>query len=189
VTVAGSQLGQAFTSGLNRLGIAWLGVSSKRRVYTLTGSKEKQKTKTLLAKSEPRHWVEDPDLGYRFASLGTAVGSEEAVLLLMAEHMADRVRTLYLRAAKQTHRFGQFHSQNMNTNYGKTLLSSVVYLFENLLRFITPTPAQQPPGWIREKYLKVIVTLTGNPENPDYVIEFPGWLLDDYGLPDWDILC
>lgn len=363
VTVAGSQLGQAFTDGLTRLEVAWLGVSNNRRVYALSGSKEKQKTKTLLAKSAPRHWVEDPDLGYRFASLGQAVGREGAVLLLIAEHMADRVRTLYLvpadtseaeaiarinlvlsreqarqetgilkqtltllklgrqagiraenaafdrwffvpwfinevlnlgfkrvvikakanftyirqgtaytlpelwgllgekdfklhqlngqsyrlaslpvelkgvgkvklvfvrqsmrrrkgvleavlmctdtdyppkdvlrvyllrwrievfyRAVKQTHRFGQFHSQNMNTNYGQTLLSSVAYLFENLLRFITPTLAQQPPGWIRDNYLNVIVTLTltGTPEDPDYVVEFPGWLLDDYGLPDWD---
>ncbi len=31
----------------------------------------------------------------------------------------------------------------------------------------------------------VTLVLTGSPENPDYVIEFPDWLLDDYGLPDW----
>ena len=363
VTVAGPQLGQNFIAGLIELGVAWLGVSSNRRVYTLKGSQEKQKAKTLLAKANPRHWIEDPDLGYRFASLGTATGSVGEVLLVVAEHMADRVRTLYLvsadaseaeaiarislvlsreqakqetgiltqtlkllnlgreaniraenatfdrwffvpwfikevlslgfkrvvikakagftytyqdqaydlpelwgllhekdfkvhqrngqvyrlaslrvdlksvgkvklvfvrqemrrrtgtlesvlmctdvdypdkdvlrvyllrwrievfyRAVKQNHRFGQFHAQNMETNYGQTLLSGVAYLFENLLKCITPTLLQQSPGWIRDKYLNVIVALTlaGDPENPDYVIEFPGWLLDDYGLPDWD---
>ncbi len=363
VTVAGPQLGKAFIAGLIKLGVIWLGVSSKQRVYTLKGCQKKQKAKILLAKANPRHWIEDPDLGYRFASLGLAISSIGQVHLLIAEHMADKVRTLYLvsadtdeaeaiarislvlsreqarqetgiltqmlkllklgreaniqaenavfdrwffvpwfikavlnlgfkrvvikakagftytykgqaydlselwnllseqdfkvhkykgqtywlaslivdlkgvgevklvfvrqemrrrkgmlasvlmctdvkypdqkvlrvylwrwrievfyRAVKQNHRFGQFHAQNMETNYGQTLLSSLAYLFENLLRYLTPTLAQQPPGWVREKYLKVIVTLTlvGDPENPDFVIEFPGWLLDDYGLPDWD---
>jgi hypothetical protein len=362
VTVAGPQLGQRFIAGLNKLGVAWLGVSSNRRVYTLKGSQENEKTKTLLSQANPRHWQEDPDLGYRFASLGLATGSVGEVLLVVAEHMADRVRTLYLvsadsdeaeaiarisfvlgreqarqetgiltqtlkllklgreadiraenaafdrwffvpwfikevlrlgfkrvvikakagftytyqdqaydlpqlwdllhekdfkvhqrngqiywlasllvdlkdvgrvklvfvrqemrrrkgilasvlmctdvdypdkdvlrvyllrwrievfyRAVKQNHRFGDFHAQNMETNYGQTLLSGVAYLFENLLRFMTPALAQQPPGWVREKYLNVIValTLTGTPDNPNYVIAFPGWLLDDYGLPDW----
>ncbi len=100
-----------------------------------------------------------------------------------------RIEVFY-RAVKQNHCFGQFHAQNMETNYAQTLLSGVAYLFENLLKFMTPTQAlaQQPPGWGRDKYLNVIVTLSlaGDPENPDYVIEFPGWLLDDYGLPDWD---
>jgi hypothetical protein len=98
-----------------------------------------------------------------------------------------RIEVFY-REVKQNHRFGQFHAQTMETNYGQTLLSSVAYLFEKLLRWLVPTLAQQPPGWVRKNYLNVIVTLvlTGSPENPDYVIEFPGWLLDDYGLPDWD---
>lgn len=363
VTVAGPQLGQTFIAGLTGLAIPWLGVSSNRRVYTLKGSQEKQKTKTLLAQAKPRHWVEEPDLGYRFASLGVGEGSLGETLLVVAEHMADGVRTLYLlpadtddtealarislvlsreqarqetgilaetlnllklgrdaniraenaafdrwffvpwfikavlslgfkrvvikakagftytykgqpydlpelwdlvsdkafkihhrhdqtywlasltvdlkgvgpvklvfvrqkmrrrqgmlksvlmctdvtypdkhvlrvylwrwrievfyRAVKQNHRFGQFHAQSMETNYGQTLLSSVAYLFENLLTFLTPTLAKQPPSWVRQKYLKVTVTLTlaGNPLDPDYVLEFPGWLLDDYGLPDWD---
>ncbi len=363
VTAAGPQLGQPFIAGLSELGISWLGVSSNRRVYTLKGSQEKRNTKTLLSKAKPRQWIQDPDLGYRFASLGTASGSVGEVLLVVAEHMADRVRTLYLvstetdeaaaiarislvlsrdqarqetgiltqmlnllklgreahiraenaafdrwffvpwfilavlalgfkrvvikakagftytyqgqtydlpdlwgllretdfkahqrqgqtywlaslivdlkgvgmvklvfvrqamrrrkgmltsvlmctdldypdydvlrvyllrwrievfyRAVKQNHRFGQFHAQNMATNYGQTLLSGLAYLFENLLRFITPTLALQPPGWVREKYLNVTVTLTlsGDPDNPDYGIAFPSWLLDDYGLPDWD---
>jgi hypothetical protein len=363
ITVAGPQLSQTFITGLDGLDVPWLGVSGNRRVYTLNGSQAKQKAQSLLSKANPHRWIEDPDLGYRFASLGQATGSVGKVLLVVAEHMADRVRTLYLvsadtceaeamarislvlsreqarqetgilnltlnllklgreaniraenavfdrwffvpwfiqevlslgfkrvvikakagftytyqgqayalpdlwnllseqdfkpyqrngktywltsltvelkgvgsvklvfvrqpmrrrqgmlesvlmctdgdypdqdvlrvyllrwrievfyREVKQNHRFGQFHSQNMETNYGQTLLSSVAYLFEKLLRWMVPALAQQPPGWVRKKYLNVIVTLvlTNSPENPNYVIEFPGWLLDDYGLPDWN---
>jgi len=363
VTLAGPQLGLTLITGLTSLDIPWLGVSSNRHGYTLKGSQEKQPAKSLLAKARPRHWLEEPDLGYRFASLGVGVGSVGEVLLVVAEHMADQVRTLYLvpadtsevealsrislvlsrdqarqetgilkqtlellklgrqadiraenavfdrwffvpwfikavlalgfkrviikakagftytrqgqsydlpqlwdllpaedfkavvsrdqtywlaslivnlksvgpvklvfvrqkmrrrsellqsvlmctdvnypdqrvlrvhqlrwrievfyRAVKQSHRFGQFHAQTMEINYGQTLLSGLAYLFENLLKIITPPLAQKPPGWVREKYLNVIVilTLTGTPAEPDYVVEFPGWLLDDYGLPDWD---
>jgi len=363
VTLAGPQLGLPLITGLTSLAVSWLGVSSNRHVYTLKGSQEKQPVKSLLAKAKPRHWLEEPDLGYRFASLGIGVGSVGEVLLVVAEHMADQVRTLYLvsadttevealsrislvlsreqarqetgllkqtldllklgrqadiraenavfdrwffvpwfikavlalgfkrviikakagftytwqgqsydlpqlwdllsaedfkavvsqdqtywltslivdlkgvgqvklvfvrqkmrrrsemlqsvlmctdvnypdqrvlrvhqlrwqievfyRAVKQSHRFGQFHAQTMEINYGQTLLSGLAYLFENLLKIITPPLAQEPPGWVREKYLNVIVTLTvaGTPAEPDYVVEFPGWLLDDYGLPDWD---
>ena len=360
VTVAGPQLGESFIAGLDQLGVVWLGVSSNQRVYTLKGSQKKHKAKILLAKANPPHWVQDPDLGYRFASLGSASSRVGQVQLVIAEHMADKVRTLYLvsadtdeaqaiarislvlsreqakqetgiltqmlkllklgreaniqaenavfdrwfyvpwfikavlhlgfkrvvikakagftytykgqaydlselwrllqerdfkvhqdkeqpywlaslivdlkgvgqvklvfvrqamhrrkgmlesvlmctdvnypdqkvlrvylwrwwievfyRAVKQSHRFGQFHAQNMETNYGQTLLNSVAYLFENLVRYLTPSLAQQSPGWLRKKYLKVIVSLTGDPENPAFVIGFPGWLLDDYGLPDW----
>ena len=363
VTVAGPQLSQTFIAGLEELDLPWLGVSGNRRIYTLNGSREKQPAKSLLAKAKPHHWVEDPDLGYRFASLGQASGRVGQVRLVVAEHMADRVRTLYLvsadtsqaealvhislllsreqarqetgllnltlkllklgrqaniraenavfdrwffvpwfiqevlnlgfervvikakagfsytyqgqpyalpdlwevlpeqdfklyqrngktywlaslmvelkdvglvklvfvrqpmrrrqgmlasvlmctdldypdpdvlrvyllrwqievfyREVKQNHRFGHFHARNMETNYGQTLLSSVAYLFEKLLRCMLPALAQQPPGWVRKKYLNAIVTLllTDPPHNPDYVIEFPGWLLDDYGLPDWN---
>lgn len=363
VTVAGPQLSQTFIAGLTELNLPWLGVSGQRLLYTLSGGREKQKAKNLLDQANPRRWLEDPDLGYRLAWLGQATGSMGQVRLVVAEHMADRVRTLYLvsadtgeaeamarinlvlsreqarqetgilnltlhllqlgraanlraenavfdrwffvpwfiqavlklgfkrvvikakagfsyiyqgqaydlpdlwellskqdfkphqrngqtywlaslrvdlkgvgsvklvfvrqpmrrrqgllasvlmctdvdypdpdvlrvyllrwrievfyREVKQNHRFGQFHAQTLETNYGQTLLSSVAYLFEKLLRWLVPTLAQQPPGWVRKNYLNVIVTLvlTGSPQNPDYVIEFPGWLLDDYGLPDWD---
>jgi hypothetical protein len=76
-----------------------LGVSGNRRVYTLNGSQAKQKAQSLLSKANPHRWIEDPDLGYRFASLGQATGSVGKVLLVVAEHMADRVRTLYLVSA------------------------------------------------------------------------------------------
>jgi hypothetical protein len=107
--------------------------------------------------------------------------------VLRVHQLRWRIEVFY-RAVKQSHRFGQFHAQTLEINYGQTLLSGLAYLFENLLKIITPPLAQQPPGWLREKYLNVIVTLTltGTPAEPDYVVEFPGWLLDDYGLPDWD---
>jgi hypothetical protein len=75
----------------------------------------------------------------------------------------------------------------METNYGQTLLSLVAYLFETLLRLMVPALAQQTLGWIKNDYLNVIVTLvsTNDPETPEYVIKFPGWLIDQYGLPDW----
>lgn len=363
VTVAGPQLGQKFIGGLEELGLPWLGVSDNRRVYTLNGSRDKQKAKTLLAKANPRRWIEDPDLGYRFAGLDMASSRVGQVLLVMAEHMADGVRTLYLcspttsqaqaiarislvldreqakqttgilgltlkllklsreagiraenaafdrwffipwfiqavlalgfkrvvikakagfsytyqdqvydlpdlwpllsgqdfkphqrkgrtyrlaslivvlkdvgpvklvfvkqpmrrrqgmlksvlmctdvdypdqhvlrvyllrwrievcyREVKQNHCFGQFHAQNMETNYGQSLLSLLAYLFEVLLKLIVPALTQKTLGWIKNNYLNVIVTLVllGSSENPDYVIEFPGWLIDDYGLPDWN---
>ena len=53
---------------------------------------------------------------------------------------------------------------------------------------MVPALAQQTLGWIKDNYLNVIVALvsTGDQEDPDYVLEFPGWLIDDYGLPDWN---
>ena len=75
VTVAGPQLNQTFITGLDGLAVPWLGVSGNRRVYSLNGSREKQKAKSLLDKANPHRWVEDPDLGYRLASLGQASGS------------------------------------------------------------------------------------------------------------------
>jgi len=363
VTVAGPHLNRTFIAGLTGLNLPWLGVSSQRLGYTRPGSQKKQKAKEVLEQAQPRYWQDDPDLGYRLATLGLATASLGQVRLIVAEHMADRLRTLYLvsadtpetealarvnlvlsreqarqetgilnltlnllklgqaasiqaenavfdrwffvpwfiqavlklgfkrvvikakagfsytdqgqtydlpdlwgllqetdfklhqhhghsywlasrvvglkgvgqvklvfvrqpmrrrqellasvlmctdidypdpevlrvyllrwrievfyREVKQNHRFGQFHSQTMEINYGQTLLSSVAYLFEKLLRWLVPPLAQQPPGWVRKNYLNVIVTLVlaGPPDNPDYVIEFPGWLLDDYGLPVWD---
>jgi len=357
ITVAGPHLCRHFIAGLNKLGVGWLGVSSNRRVYTLTGETEAQNTKTLLKKSSPDNWLEDADLGYRFAFLGQATGAVGEVLLLIAEHMADRTKTLYLvsadtneaeaisrislvlsreqarqetgiltqtlkllklgreaniqaenatfdrwffvpwfikevlslgfkrvvikakagftytyqgqaydlpdlwdlapkeafkhrhhkgksywltslivdlkgvgkvklvfvrqsmrhrkgelnsvlmctdvdypdkdvlriyllrwrievfyRAVKQNHRFGRFHAQNMETNYGQTLLSGVAYLFEHVLKCLTPTLAEKPPRWIRNEYLRVTVALD---LDGDW-IDFPDWLLDEYGLPDWD---
>jgi len=96
VTLSGSSLSKTLTGGLAKLGLPWLGVSDNRRVYTLEGQAQKQKAKTLLAQAKPRRWTEEVDLGYRFALWGAASSSLGLVRLVVAEHMADGVRTLYL---------------------------------------------------------------------------------------------
>lgn len=363
VTLSGSHLSQRLTVGLEQLGLPWVGVSDNRRVYTLQNSRDKQKAKTLVSQASPKRWLEEADLGYRFAVVGPAASSVGQVLLVVAEHMADQVRTLYLtpattsqaeaiarislvlardqarqetgmlnlmlqllnlsrqaniraqnaafdrwffipwfiqatlklgfkrvvikakagfsytyqgqtydlpelwdlldehdfrphayngqtywlasllvdlkdvglvklvfvrqpmrrrqgmlpsvlmctdpyypdhkvlrvsllrwrievcyRELKQNHAFGQFHAQTMETNYGQTMLSLVAYLFQMLLKLAVPPLASQTLGWIKTHYLNALVRLvpTGDPHNPDYVIEFPGWLIDDYGLPIWE---
>jgi len=76
----------------------------------------------------------------------------------------------------------------MNINYGQTMLSLVAYLFVTLARLLVPALRDRSLGWIKAHYCNAIVRLTvaDDPTAPDPVIEFPGWLLDDYGLPPWD---
>jgi hypothetical protein len=76
----------------------------------------------------------------------------------------------------------------MATNYGQTMLSLVAYLFVTLARLLTPALRDRTLGWIKAQYFNAIVRLvdTAAPDGPGSVIEFPGWLLDDYGLPPWD---
>ena len=93
--VSGPHLSPILTAGLTAAGVPWVGVSDQRRLYTLAGHPSPQKAKTLL--HQPiRHWHSDPELGYRFAVLGGATSSVGAVVLVVAEHMADGVRTLYV---------------------------------------------------------------------------------------------
>ncbi len=363
VVLSGPQLNNRFRQGMDERELRWLGVSDNRRVYTLAGQPEKQKAKTLLAKANPDDWETDADLGYSFADLGLADSSVGAVRLVVAEHMADEVRTLYVlpatvdiveaisriswvlsreqakqekgmlnlmlnllrlgrqagiraetatfdrwffvpwfimavmglgfkrvvikaksgfkyvykgeeytldalwgllkkadfhdhtrgkmtyelaslnvklkgvgaiklvfvrqptrrgnktlssvlmctdttyaarrvlrayllrwqievcyREVKQNHAFGAFHSQNMETNYGQTMLSLVAYLFVTLLRLLLPPLRQHTLGWIKDNYLNVTVRLLKNGQGATavYVVEFAGWFLDTYGLPDWD---
>jgi hypothetical protein len=98
-----------------------------------------------------------------------------------------RIEVCY-REVKQHHGFGAFHAQTHATNYGQTLLSLVAYLFVTLVRLIVPALQERTLGWIRDHYLNAIVRLvvTDAPAGPRYVIEMPGWLLDDYGLPPWE---
>lgn len=363
VIVSGPRLTAPFTAKLTELQVPWLGVSDGRRTYVLHGQSASQTAKRLLATSQPRHWQEDADLGYRLADLGTASSRVGAVRLLLAEHLADGVRTLYLtpatlspaaalarltlvleqeqqqrdsgilqrtlellrlsraagiraetatfdrwyfvpwfiqavlrlgfqrvvikakagckytcrgqdydleqlwsllvpqdfvphvrngrtyqlaalpvqlkgvgavklvfvrqptrrgdktldavllctdpgyanpqvlrayllrwrievcyREVKQEHAFGQFHAQDMATNYGQTMLSLVAYLFVTLTRLLVPALRDRTLGWIKAHYFNAIVrlTVTDDPNAPGPVVEFPGWLLDDYGLPPWE---
>ncbi len=363
VIVSGPRLTPTFIDKLTVLQVPWLGVSAGRRTYTLSGQSASQTAKRLLATSQPRHWQDDADLGDRLADLGAASSCVGAVRLLLAEHMADGVRTLYLtpaplsaaaararltlvleqeqqqrdsgilqrtlellclsrlagiraetatfdrwyfvpwfiqavlrrgfqrvvikakagckytyrgqdydldqlwpllaaqdfaphtrnghtyhlaalpvqlkgvgavklvfvrqptrrgdksldavllctdtgyanpqvlradllrwrievcyREVKQQHAFGQFHAQDMATNYGQTMLSLVAYLFVTLERLLVPALRDRTLGWIKAHYFNAIVRLTvsDDPNDPRPVVEFPGWLLDDYGLPPWE---
>jgi len=363
VILSGPRLTPTFVERLTALQVPWLGVSDGRRTYTLTGQSSSQTAKSLLASSQPRHWQADADLGDRVADLGTAHSCAGAVRLLLAEHMADGVRTLYLtpatlsaaealarltlvleqaqqqrdsgilqrtlellrlsrlagiraetatfdrwyfvpwfiqavlrlgfqrvvikakagfkytyrgqdydldqlwplladrdfapharngrtyhlaalpvqlkgvgavklvfvrqptrrgdksleavllctdpsyanpqvlrahllrwrievcyREVKQAHAFGQFHAQNMSSNYGQTMLSLVAYLFVTLQRLLVPALRDRTLGWIKAHYFNAIVRLavTDDPTDPRPVVEFPGWFLDEYGLPPWE---
>jgi hypothetical protein len=98
-----------------------------------------------------------------------------------------RIEVCY-REVKQHHRFGAFHAQTHSINYGQTLLCLVAYLFVSLVRLIVPALRERTLGWIRDHYLNALVRLViiDGPAGPQYVIELPGWLLDDYGLPRWE---
>lgn len=103
VVLSGPRLSAAFRCGLDKAQIMWLGVSNQRRTYTLAGQEESISTKKLLGQSEPKYWAIDPDLGYRFATLGLAHSAIGELSLVLAEHMADGVRTLYLLSPETTH--------------------------------------------------------------------------------------
>lgn len=103
VVLSGPRLSAAFRCGLDKAQIIWLGVSTQRRTYTLAGQEERISAKKLLDQSAPQQWAIDPDLGYRFAPLGVAQGTIGESSLVLAEHMADGVRTLYLLPPETTH--------------------------------------------------------------------------------------
>ena len=124
--------------------------------------------------------------------------SLEAVLLCTDANYANpqvlrayllrwRIEVCY-REVKQEHAFGQFHAQDMAINYGQTMLSLVAYLFVSLERLLVPALRNRTLGWIKGHYFNAIVRLTAadDPNDPRPVVEFPGWLLDDYGLPPWE---
>ena len=78
------------------MGLFWLGVSDNRRVYTLDGQDKKQKAKQLVEAIKTDQWIADADAGYRYADAGPATSSVGRVRLIVAEQVADGVKTLYL---------------------------------------------------------------------------------------------
>lgn len=92
---------------------------------------------------------------------------------------------VFYREVKQHHCFGNFHSQNQNTNFGQTMLSVVAYSFVQLHRLLQPSLKEKTLGWIQQHYLSVIVNLVEDPLG-GYFIEFPSWLMG-FGLPDWSL--
>ena len=107
--------------------------------------------------------------------------------VLRAYLLRWRIEVCY-REVKQQHAFGQFHAQDMAINYGQTMLSLVAYLFVTLTRLLVPALRDRTLGWIKAHYFNAIVrlTVTDDPNDPRPVVEFPGWLLDDCGLPPWE---
>ena len=107
--------------------------------------------------------------------------------VLRAYLLRWRIEVCY-REVKQQHAFGQFHAQDLAINYGQTMLSLVAYLFVTLERLLVPAWRERTLGWIKAHYFNAIVrlTVTDDPNDPRPVVEFPGWLLDDYGLPPWE---
>jgi len=83
------------------------------------------------------------------------------------------------------------YAQTHTINYGQTMLSLVAYLFVSLVRLLVPALRERTLGWIRDSYRNAIVRLVivDDLAGPHYLIDVPGWLLDDYGLPPWDTFC
>jgi hypothetical protein len=81
---------------LDGMGVAWVGVTGQRRLYTLNGETEAVKAKALLARNFERQWINLDDVGYRIAFLGTATCTLGQVMLVVVEHMDDAVCRLYV---------------------------------------------------------------------------------------------
>ena len=97
VELHGNQLSIKIREELERMGIAWVGVSTQRRRYTLDGKKQAVKAKTLLAHDfVERQWLNLDDIGYRVVFLGAATCTLGAVILVVVEHMDDGIRQLYV---------------------------------------------------------------------------------------------
>ncbi len=98
VVLSGSRLNMRFRQGVEQLGLFWLGVSDNRRVYVLDGQDKSAKAKQLVLTIKADQWISDADAGYRYAFAGLATSSIGRVRLIVAEQMADGVKTLYLAA-------------------------------------------------------------------------------------------
>lgn len=96
VELSGNQLSPKMRQELESMDVTWVGISGQRRAYTLDGEPEALKAKALLARGFRRQWLELTDLGYRVAFLGEAQCTLGRVLLVVAEHMDDGVRRLYV---------------------------------------------------------------------------------------------
>lgn len=97
VVLAGNHLGRTLVGECDTLHLPWIGVSTRRRVYTLgTGPRARQvKARTVLKGDYRRQWHELKDEGYRVAFLGEATATTLGqVELLVIECLADGERQL-----------------------------------------------------------------------------------------------
>jgi hypothetical protein len=106
VVLAGNHLGHPLVSKSEALGLPWIGISARRRVYVLgTGHRARQvKSNALLKGDYQRQWHELKDEGYRVAFLGEAIATTLGrVVLLVVECLADGERQLLVaRPDKET---------------------------------------------------------------------------------------
>lgn len=106
VVLAGNHLGHPLVSKSEALGLPWIGISARRRMYVLgTGRQARQvKSNALLKDDYQRQWHELKDEGYRVAFLGEATATTLGrVVLLVIECLADGERQLLVaRPDKET---------------------------------------------------------------------------------------
>jgi len=96
IELNGNQLSPRLCGELDTMGVAWVGISDQRRCYTLDGEAQAVKAKAWLARNGDREWVDLDDVGYRVAFLGMATCTLGRVMLIVAEHVDDAVRRLYV---------------------------------------------------------------------------------------------
>ena len=89
------------------------------------------------------------------------------------------------RECKQNHGFGQFHARTFETIYGQLVLSLLAYLCVSLTRLLIKPLQDQTLGWVKDHYFNSLVNLVVL-ETGETAIELSGYLLDNYGLPDFD---
>ena len=97
VVLAGNHLGHPLVSKCEALALAWIGISTRRRVYVLGAGRRARKVKggTLLKDDYRRQWHELKDEGYQVSFLGEATATTLGrVLLLVIECLADGERQL-----------------------------------------------------------------------------------------------
>lgn len=90
------------------------------------------------------------------------------------------------RECKQNHAFGQFHARTWETIYGQILMSFLAYICTHLTRLLTPRLHDKTLGWIKRHYFSSLVSMA-RLSTGELLIELSATLLDDYGLPDFNL--
>jgi hypothetical protein len=104
--------------------------------------------------------------------------------VLKAYKLRWKIEVCY-RECKQNHGFGQFHARTFETIYGQVVMSLLAYICVSLTRLLTKPLRDKTLGWVKNHYFNSLVKLAVL-ETGETVIELSGYLLDNYGLPDFD---
>jgi len=92
------------------------------------------------------------------------------------------------REVKQNHAFGRTLSTSLEVVYGQLVLSFLAYTCLSVTRLLTARLQDKTLGWIKRHYFNAIVELHIAADGRPTVL-FPPWLLDEYGLPAYCMLC